>query len=292
MDDKTQNKMAVLMVNSECNLRCRHCFIPYEGHMEPSEAMEIAAGLREKGYRIRIFGSEPLMDKRYLDLFPIAGQDILATNGLLLLKRPELTKELADKGITKLQVSYHHDIDEILRSANSEQVKRIISIAAGSGIGVQLATTITSKNYLKAGECCEFAYEAGAYAIKFLKFMRTGRARDMPSSDCLSDSQVADFFDIVLQQRQKYVKDKLEIRVHGSFGPRKGTKGEEMARANCYCPAGERIIYIDPDYKIYACQFLMDRPIGVLDRNTLEANIEDISEDRSCCLADKILNRP
>jgi len=54
----------ILMVNSECNIRCRHCYLPYSGFREPVNTLETVRQLQSNGYSVGIAGSETLLNLR------------------------------------------------------------------------------------------------------------------------------------------------------------------------------------------------------------------------------------
>lgn len=269
---------AILMVNSECNMKCNHCYLPYSGSRNPKDALTAVNQLQDNGHSVVIAGSETLLDPEYLEAYAATGQKHLLTNGVLLDRDRSLYVLLSQHGIERLILSIHFGIQKDLNSVPESLVARVIRESKRRGFGIQITATITSGNYQKIYSMCEQAAEYGVEAIEFNRFVQIGKGNQISSSS-LRPYQVNAVFDGIIKARRKFSESDLEIRVHGNFGPRPGSKGERLAQQNTYCPAGILMVAIDPQNRIYGCPFSM-RPgcnIGryedgqiLIDRDLLE----------------------
>ena len=123
--------MILLMVNDkkECNLSCNHCYLPYKGKRSAEETVELVKQLKEQGELVALAGSEVLTDLGYLAAYQEAGQKYLLTNGLLLLKHPEIYDQLQEHGIKEIRVSTHFGIEKGLHSVPQIVIATVIEEA-------------------------------------------------------------------------------------------------------------------------------------------------------------------
>lgn len=278
-----QTLVAILMVSSQCNAKCKHCYLPYEGTRSPEDTLDAVTKLQQDGHSVIIAGSENLMNPMYLESYQKAGQNNILTNGLLLHQDKSLYKQLKEHGIELINLSLHFGIDDVLRSISEEMVADVVRDAKEREFTVQITTTITSQNYRSVEEMCEKAEAFGADRIHFGRFVLLGRGRDNAEL-VLSNEQVAQFFEQMVQVRAKY--DNLKIRAEGYFGPRPDSIGEELAAINCYCPAGSRVVAIDPDNNVYGCPLSMGKEhiIGRFeDKIIIDKQV--LPERRDTCIA-------
>jgi MoaA/NifB/PqqE/SkfB family radical SAM enzyme len=272
----------VLMVNSECNVQCKHCYLPYSGERTPEDTLRTVKQLQDNGHEVMIAGSETLLNPEYLKAYQQAGQDYLLTNGILLNQNPSLYDALKDHGIEKLGFSIHFGVQEDLKSVPENLVARVLKESKERGFITQVATTITSQNYQDVEEMCERSVEYGADMIQFLRFVQLGRGEQI-GQNALTPEQIEEFFQQIDEAREKFPKSVLEIRPHGNFGPKPGSKGEAMARANNYCSAGKDLAAIDPENRVYGCPYSMGSVIGRFEDGEIVIDID--IEKRDTCIA-------
>jgi len=259
---QSEQPTVVLMVNdkSDCNMNCTHCFLSYEGTRSPEDVIDLVDRFRTN-YRVIVAGSETLTNLGYLEAYRRAGQKYILTNGLLLHQKPELFDLLREYGIEEIQLSLHFGIQEDLHSVPEKIVRDVIQQAKVKGFRVQVAVTITTENCQNVEEMCSQVCEMEVDRIRFIKYLKFGSAREEDRLK-LTDSERKTFFDLVDEARSKYDKAELTIQIASNFGPREGTKGEELAKCNQYCPAGEKLFVIAPNGQVYGCPYLMEYPIG------------------------------
>jgi len=277
----------VLMVNSECNMKCTDCYIPYKGHRDPEETLETVMELQDKGISVIIAGSETLLNRDYLKSYKQTGQGYLLTNGVLLHGDESLYDQLREHEIEKIALSMHFGIEKIIKSFPEKKVAKVLEEANKRGFITQISTTITSMNYKMIEEMCKKASGYGADILHFNRFIRLGRGLNLPKLS-INQEQVEEFFRQVTEMRKIYPKSTLEIDLQGSLGPRTGSKGEIMARENSYCPAGRDLIAIDPHNYVYGCPLTMNSCIGRYENNRIVIERDLLEGRRDTCIANLI----
>jgi len=284
-----QNKQIVLMVNSECNNGCKHCYLLYKGHREVKNTLELVDKFHSQGYGVIIAGSETLLNRGYLKAYERVGQKYLLTNGILISQSPEVVDELCQYGIKEVRISLHFSIQEDLKSVPERIVEKAISNAKKKGLRAKIATVITKNNHRNVLDMCKSAYDLGADGIKFIRFINSGRAKEFNFCSGLSEQERKKFFETVDSVRSLYPKDKFEILIHGNFGLKQGSRGEELSRCNRYCPAGINLFAVDPDDNVYGCPFLMGYQIGKLSEGKIIIDKDLCNGKRDRCLTDYLL---
>ena len=279
----------VLMVNSGCNARCQHCYIPYTSARSPENALNTIAQLQENGHEVIVAGSEVLLDERYLACYEKAGQKYLLTNGIVLGQRPGLFERIRAHGIEELVISLHFDIDRSLRSVPDRVVKEHVIKAKRKGFRVKVVTIVTPGNCMSIASMCARAVEMGADTLQFNRFVRMGRGENRPELG-MSAEQIDAFFAQIEEARDRYPRETLCIRPHGTFGPRAGSKGERLAHENRYCPAGIDLAAVDPDNKVYGCPFSMKEGavIGYHENGKIIIEGELLCGKRNTCIAHEL----
>ena len=276
---------AILMVNDreDCNINCTHCYLPYRGIRDPRSTLDLAQKLTRHFTRVLIAGSEPLLHPEYLEAYQAVGQKYILTNGIALKQRPELYDALRQHGIEELQISLHFGIQGDLHSVPKEIVREVAKQAIGRGFRVQISTTITPQNFMDIESMCDqVKNDIGAQAMKFINYVKSGSAREEERMTLL-DTEKQQFFNLVDAVRTKYQKHELDVRIHGNFGPKKGSRGEAMAACNTYCPAGSELFTIDPNNNVYGCPFLMEHHIGRLENDAIILEQDPFNGIRDKC---------
>ena len=282
------DKQVVLMVNSECNSKCKHCYISYKGHREPANVLELVDRFHDQGYKVTIAGSETLLNREYLRAYKRVGQKYLLTNGILLLEYPEIIEELCQNGIEEIHMSLHFGIQRDLESVSEENVIQALKIAKKGRLKTIILTTITQRNYRDVLNMCEKAFLMGVDGIKFIRYIDScGKLTD--TSQKIEDYTRREFFDLIDSARDLYDKDRFKILIHGNFGPKKGSKGEQLSKCNRYCPAGIDLFAIDPNDNVYGCPFLMKFPIGRVSNGRIIVDRRLYEGRRDRCLTDYVL---
>ncbi|MFA6305302.1 MAG: radical SAM protein [Candidatus Gracilibacteria bacterium] len=278
----------VLMVTdtASCNLNCGCCYLPYKGIRSPQSTLRIVENLRDK-FRLSIAGAENLLYPEYLKAYQAANQKYILTNGILLNQKPELFDLLKEYGIEEIQISYDPKDQKGGNKGLKEVVERVTRAAKEKGFWVRLGCVINAENYQEVDEMCDQVKATGADGVVFFNLMKSGNAKTQ-DKQALTEEQKEEFFQKVDEARKRFPKEEFEIRINGTFGPKKGSAGEKLAQENKYCPAGEQIFSVDPSDNVYGCPYLMETdPIGQLvDESRLEITNTLCNGDRSKCMAD------
>lgn len=284
-----KNKQVVIMVNSECNARCKHCYLSYKGHRKVENTIELVDRFHGQGYEVIIAGSEILLNPEYLKAYKRAGQKYLLTNGILLSRNPKIVGELRRYGIEEVRISLHFNIQEDLKSVPERIVKEAINNAKRKGLRIKISTVITRDNHRKVLDMCKKARDLGSDGIKFIRFINSGRARRSGFQSNLSKRERKKFFEMIDYARSLYSKNKFKVLIHGNFGPKPGSRGERLSKCNRYCSAGIDLFAIDPNDNVYGCPFLMKHPIGKLLHGRIIIDKDLCNGKRDGCLADYLL---
>jgi MoaA/NifB/PqqE/SkfB family radical SAM enzyme len=223
-----------------------------------------------------------------LGAYQKANQDYILTNGILLDNQPEIYDKLLEHGIKEIRISSHFGIEKSLRSVPAKIIGRVVKEAKKRDFNVQIMAMITPENYQNVKCMCKRSYGLGTDKLKFIKYVKSGRAREEERL-VLTSYEKENFFDLVIETREKFNKEDLEIKLHGNFGPRKGSRGEKLAKLNKYCPAGKFFFVVDPDDIVYGCPLLMEFPIGKLVNGKIKIEKELCGGKRDKCITDYLL---
>lgn len=274
----------IIMICSNCNINCKHCYISYTGNRTPEELLQMVEHLKDR-YTIELNGAEVLTNLDYLPAYKLLGQHFLISNGKAIKENPETIKRLKENDITTVSLSYHFGIQDKISVMTEEDLNGIIKELQDNGIEVRLMTTITSENYDRIGEMCEKASSLGARAIKFTKFISQGNALHLNKKNQLQDNQVDVFFKELSQARKQYDSSDLLIERCGTFG-----KEKENDHFQCLCM--NNLAVITPDNHIYPCIFLAKPGYEIGRYEDGKILVEpNLVWDSKKCLADEICNK-
>ena len=279
-------KNVIIMSCSICNCNCKHCYISYNGSIEPDKLYEMVLNLRNQ-YHVMINGTEPILNQDYYKSFDLCSQHYILTNGLAIYNNHNLINELKKNNITGVSMSYHYGIQDKISLISSKQIKEIAKILLDNGMYVRFLCTISTKNYDKVLEFCNESSNLGVNAIKFLNYMSQGKAKG-DIENVLNDEQIYSFFKSLNQARHIYSKDILLIQRNGNFGP----DITKLQDNHFSCPAGIDLVVITPSMKVYKCVFLINRgqEIGYYRDGHIWLYDKEIRDD-SYCLANEECNK-
>lgn len=282
-------KSVKIMTCSNCNMKCKQCYIPYKGNFESKQLLEVVKNLK-KNYEIFLNGTEPLLND-YLESFKIAGEKIVLTNGLVFKNNLELIDKIKQAGIKRICMSYQFEIQQDIESVGLSFLDELFPKVREKGIDVELMCTITSKNYDKIDLICKKAIELKANYIYFIEFMYQGNAiTKLDKQLMLSDAQRNTFFKNLNEIRKSYNKNELYIYRSGNFGK------DYYADKQVVCGAGRDIVTMTPDFKIYPCNFLIGEKfcLGYYDGDKIyidKNKQKEICADFEGCLWTKYKNK-
>lgn len=182
------------MTCSNCNAKCRHCYISYEGNFEQRDLYNLCENLTQK-YRVLLNGTEILLHPEYFESLKLVGQNFLLTNGIELERNPGIMKQLAEVGIKYIGMSYHFGIHNDISTVKEQIIEGNISRLQEYGIGTDLRVTINSHNYQIIQQMCKKAISLKATGIKFTNYMQMGAALRLDRENILSEEQISEFLD-------------------------------------------------------------------------------------------------
>ena len=284
--EEFNGKHLIIMVCSQCNINCKHCYISYKGNRTPEELINMVNLLKDK-YIIELNGAEILTNLDYLKAYKIIGQRHLISNGKAILNNPDTIDKLKENDIGTVALSYHFGIQDNLSPVTEEELNEIIKTLQDNDIEVRLMTTINSRNFYRIREICEKASDIGARAVKFTNYINQGRANQTIYDDTLTDDQKKYFFEQIEKERDRYNIDDLLIERCGTFG-----KNTHSNKDNFKCIAASDSVVLTPDNSIYPCVFLA-KPgyeIGEYRDNKIYVQ-KDLQTSDEECLSDKICNK-
>lgn len=279
-------KDIIIMSCSDCNTRCKHCYISYTSNFEEDDLFELASEFIAK-FNTSINGSELLIHPEYFKTIQMVGQTRIMTNGIEIVHNPEMMQTLKSIGIKTISISYHMGIHDEISLVREEIVYRVIKIAKQYSMKVRIMVTIDRDNYLFVESMCKRAIELGANSIRFTNYLMSGNALEIPDKT-LSDEQIQIFLSLVQEQRKKYAKDFLEIKRCGTFG----RYNNNEQKNNFVCPAGKDLVAITPDMNVYPCNFLSK--IGFEIGKVVNGKViiyKKVKNDGLACLAHEIYNK-
>jgi radical SAM protein with 4Fe4S-binding SPASM domain len=178
-----------LNLTQQCNLRCRHCAVVFEGAptdqvLPTPEIIRILDEAADAGVEAVAFsGGEPLVRLDCLDLLEHASKVIdqvtLATNGTLIDDR--IARRLVELGVT-VQISVDGAapaVHDAVRGLGSfSRTWRGIDALLRAGIGGRLGLNVTlmRPNVARALEIVELAAAKGIAGVRFNGLLRMGQA--------------------------------------------------------------------------------------------------------------------
>ena len=240
----------LIMTTSKCNARCKHCYIPYEGHFDPDELYDTIRNFQAQGYNVYLNGTEPLLEPRYLRCFKLADQKIVMTNGLAICSNSQYIYDIKEAGIETVGISYHFDAHARFSDVSPYLAEAALKIVDLAGLHARVMTTVTRPYLEKIPEYCAWCVKKGFKEIRFTNYMGQGRAKSMVDEMALTAEDRKRYYEIISEQRKKYPIDLLRISSCGSFGA--------CGSPNMSCMAVRDFIVLTPDLKVYPCFFMTE----------------------------------
>lgn len=277
-------KDVIMMTCSDCNTRCRHCYISYKGNMQKDELDRLVCKWKQQ-YNVSLNGTEVIIHPEYFEALEAVGQKRIMTNGIEILRNPSILKKLRNIGVQIISISYHIGIHDSISAVNEQTIKEVIRLAKLNSLRIRLMVTVNKYNYMHVEKICEQAIKLGADSIRFTNFVRLGNAIELPDNS-LTNEQINEFLELIQKVRNLYDKTFLEVKRCGTFG-----KGNSKIPNNFMCPAGTNLVAITPDMSVYPCNFLA-KPgyeIGKVENGIIYIT-KKIHNDGNKCIAKEVYN--
>ena len=277
MNREYTGKFVIVMLCSQCNNNCDHCYINYTGRFTEEELDLLIPKLNEK-YTVILNGTEPILYPEYYRFFKMTGTNSILTNGIKLLKDDNTMSLLKENDIKSISLSYHFGIQNDISQMKTVDLENLIVKLKSKNFKVRLLCTLFADNYKNIEDYCYNAMQLGVDGIKFTNFIYQGSGiRNFEEAKLLDNKQIDEMLAKIDLLRKKISKDKLYIERCGTFGPSKNNNNFE-------CLAGKNLAVITPDKKVYDCVFDIgeNNSVGYLDDK-----YKIIINDSSNCNVDK-----
>lgn len=273
-----QGKNVIIMLCSKCNINCKHCYIKYNGNFSLEELKKIFGKIKDK-YFICLNGTEPILFPEYYELYKENSQSRILTNGLTLIRNPDLYDTLRENGINEIALSYHFGIQDDISTVKSSMLDDLIGSLVENGFQIKLMTTVSSDNYKMILTMCNKACELGAKTIKFTNYIYQGNAQKNDFKKVLNQEQINEVLSEIDYCRLLYKKEVLKIERCETFGP----KQSRLDKFECL--ACNNMVVITPDLNVYQCVFDIDKgnEIGRVIDGKIMIDDEHKSLDKSYC---------
>lgn len=210
-----QGQKVIIMLCSKCNINCKHCYIKYNGNFSLEELKKIFDKIKDKHFVI-LNGTEPILFPEYYELYKKNSQSRILTNGLALIRNPNLYNILKENGINEIALSYHFGIQDDISAVKSSMLDTLIGNLVENGFQVKLMTTVSSDNYKMISAMCSRAYKLGAKTIKFTNYIYQGNAQKNDFKKVLSQEQINEALSEIDYCRSLYKEEDLKIERCGT----------------------------------------------------------------------------
>ena len=274
-----------IMSCSDCNTRCKHCYVSYKGNIDGNLLYDICDKLKDK-YQLNINGTEVLLHRDYFKTYNLIGQKRLLSNGIIINEDDSIIELIKNSSIEMVAMSYHFIIHDDISSVSQKMLRENILKLQENDIKVELMCTVTKDNYDKILQICENVINMGVKKVRFINFLSTGNATHLDNANILSDEQKKIFFENLNKVRSIYSKEQLLIKRCGSFGY------DVNHKSHFICPAGINEVVIAPDMNVYPCIYMVkpEYKIGkYIDGKVLIE--QELCHDGMNCLANDCYNK-
>ena len=153
-----------IMSCSNCNTRCKHCYVSYKGNIDGDLLYDMCDKLKDK-YQLNINGTEVLLHRDYFKTYDLIGQRRLLSNGIIINEDDSIIELIHNSNIEMVAMSYHFIIHEGISSVSQKMLRENILKLQENDIKVELMCTITKDNYDKVLEICENVVNMGVKKV-------------------------------------------------------------------------------------------------------------------------------
>lgn len=278
-----QGKNIIIMLTSNCNINCEHCYINFKGSFTCEELERYIPEFLKK-YAIKLNGAENLTNLDYLKFYEMVHQPYVMTNGLVINKNPKIFGLLKRYAITTVVMSYHYGFQQNYSIVDTSMIEENIKKILENDLEVRLMCTLNHYNYKKVLEFIEKMVSLGVRCVKFTNHLSTGNATHMSDNLILSEEEIKEALTLINEARQIYPKEKFIIERCGTFE-------NPLNSPHFSCYAGTDNVVITPDLNVYPCIFLIDEKyrIGKIMDGKIMLD-EKIVRDENCCEAKREYN--
>lgn len=282
---KFSGENVTIMSCSDCNTRCKHCYVSYKGNIDGDVLYDMCNKLKDK-YQLNINGTEVLLHRDYFKTYDLIGQKRLLSNGIIINKDDSIIEDIKNSSIEMIAMSYHFIIHEGISSVSQKMLRENILKLQENDIKVELMCTITKDNYDKVLEICENVANIGVKKVRFTNFLNIGNVINLDDSNILGDEQKNTFFENLNKVRSIYNKEQLLTKQCGSF------EYDVSHKCNFKCPAGINKVVIASDMNVYPCIYMVKPEYKIGKYVNGEFLIEqELCHDGMSCLVNDCYNK-
>src|SRR5712692_2826447 len=145
MGNVGRGTVSYMLNEGYCNIRCPHCYVN-RVHVEPrrrdpKQAETDILALKDEGYNVILRGTELIIHRDFLPLFAVAKQDYVQTNGLYIVKHPDVLDRLWEVGVRYIVITYPFDPDGMIDMDRADSDKAVALSAKRFGVTVSIIVT-------------------------------------------------------------------------------------------------------------------------------------------------------
>lgn len=284
--------LGLIDVTNRCNLRCPICFANaavsktlYEPTYE--EIRQMLRNLRDNQPvptpAIQYAGGEPTVRKDIVELVKLAKEEgfshtQIATNGIMLAKKPGFAQELKDAGLNTVYLQFDGVTEEPYIQARNKNLLPIkleaIENCRKVDLGIVLVPTLVKGiNHDQVGQIIQFAVD-NIDVIRGVVFQPVSFAGRTPSDEVEKQRiTIPDFEELVEEQTDSQIKVE-DFYTASSVTPVSefiaAIEGEPQVTFTCHPHCGAATyVFIDKDKMIPVTQFIdVDRFLNLLSKSS------------------------
>jgi MoaA/NifB/PqqE/SkfB family radical SAM enzyme len=295
MGDVGRGTVSYMLNEGYCNISCPHCYVN-RVHVEPrrrdpQQAEADILALQAEGYNVILRGTELIIHRDFLPLFAVVKQDYVQTNGLYIVKHPDVLDRLWEVGVRYIVITYPFDPDGMIDMDCRDSDQAIALSAERFGVTVSIIVTRNvTTNLASLIEFCDHVRALGARGVKFVRLIPVTPDL-LPLTPSPSESKAA--LEEISRLKKHYAKEELNLQTPGCFGLFEFRRSLEPERfettdlSDIYdCPGGIKNFVVDLKNDVYPCLYVMgpEHKIGKFSRGKLilEESSQPIGRLRSC----------
>ena len=176
MGNVGRGTVSYMLNEGYCNIRCPHCYVnrvhTTPRRRDPKQAEADIFALQGEGYNVILRGTELIIHKDFLPLFATAKQNYVQTNGLYIVKHPNVLHHLWEVGVRYIVITYPFDPDGMI---DMDRADSDMAIAlSGQRFGVTVSIIVTKSvatNLSSLKELCDHVRDLGARGVKFVRLI-------------------------------------------------------------------------------------------------------------------------
>jgi MoaA/NifB/PqqE/SkfB family radical SAM enzyme len=267
MGNVGRGTVSYMLNEGYCNIRCPHCYVN-RVHVEPrrrdpQQAEADILALQAEDYNVILRGTELIIHREFLPLFAVAKQNYVQTNGLYIVKHPDVLDRLWQVGVRYIVITYPFDPDGMI-DMDCRDSDQAIALSA-ERFGVTVSTIVTrnvTTNLASLKAFCDHVRALGAQGVKFVRLIPVTPDL-LPLTPSPSESMAA--LEEIARLKKHYDKEELDLQTPGCFGLfdfRRSLAPERFDTVDLSkiydCPAGIKNFVVDLKNDIYPCLYIME----------------------------------